>query len=65
MGGKTTPEVAPPPEPDPIPTPEQSSEPVAQAVRDSEARELRKRRGAAGTILTDPLGLDATDSLLG
>ncbi len=64
-GGKSTPEPPAPPEPDPMPTPEQESEPVSKAVRDDEARKLRQRRGAAGTILTSPLGADNSDSLLG
>jgi hypothetical protein len=66
MGGKgqVPATVAAPPEPEPTPTREQVSEPAAKAVRDSESRELRNKRGAAGTILTNPLGLDANDTTL-
>ena len=65
-GGKQTPEPAAPPTPEPTPTPEQVSEPLSKSIRDEEARRLRQRRGAAGTILTSPLGVEGSnDTLLG
>ncbi|MCP4127762.1 MAG: hypothetical protein GY753_11945 [Gammaproteobacteria bacterium] len=66
-GGKSTPTPPAPPEAEELPTPESSQEPVAKAIRDEEARKLRERRGAAGTILTSPLGTNPRDddNLLG
>lgn len=48
-----TPEI---PAVEPTPTPEEAADPEAASVRDAEARKLRQRRGAAGTVLTSPLG---------
>jgi len=59
-GGKTkTPTVA-PPEPKKLEETsaylEEQQNPTDAKVRDEEANKLRKRKGSAGTILTNPLG---------
>lgn len=49
-----------------VPTYEEEGEPVAKSVRDAEVAKLKRRRGAAGTILTSPLGTTTKSSgLLG
>ena len=63
-GGKSVPEPPAPPEPEALPTPESVQEPEAAAVRDEEARKLRRRTGASGTILTSPLGTGDQDETL-
>jgi hypothetical protein len=47
------------------PTYEEEGEPTAKAVRDEEAARLKRKRGAAGTILTSPLGTTGGGNLLG
>lgn len=54
--GKSAPKTPEIPKVEPTPTPEEAADPEAASVRDDEARKLRQRRGAAGTVLTSPLG---------
>lgn len=42
---------------EPVPVREAESEPESMAVRESERRKLRARRGMSGTLLTSPLGV--------
>lgn len=46
------------------PTWEEEGEPTSVAIRDAEALKLRRMKGAAGTILTSPLGVTG-DALYG
>jgi hypothetical protein len=57
-GGKSAPKIsAPPAAPEPEPLPDTTAqEPESAAVRDAEAKKARRRKGAAGTVLTSPLG---------
>lgn len=54
--GKSAPKTPEIPAVEPTPTPEEAADPESSSVRDAEARKLRQRRGAAGTVLTSPLG---------
>ena len=42
---------------EPVPVREAEAEPESMAVRESERRKLRARRGMSGTLLTSPLGV--------
>lgn len=54
-GGSKAPAPAPAPVAEPVPNLTQQ-DPETKAVRDAEMKKIRRRRGAAGTVLTTPLG---------
>lgn len=64
-GGKSTPKPPAPPEPEPMPSYEEEGEPTSKAIRDEEARRIRARRGANGTVLTSMMGVEGGDLLGG
>lgn len=63
--GKSAPSVPKPPEIEPTPLREKEAEPESKRVRDDEARRLRARMGAGGTVLTSPLGATGSTSTIG
>lgn len=63
--GKSKPSVPKPPEIEPTPIREKEAEPESKRVRDDEARRLRARMGAGGTVLTSPLGATGSTSTIG
>jgi hypothetical protein len=60
-GGGKKPSVEEPPELEELPEEERGA--TSKSIRDREARELRARRGHAGTILSDPLGIEGITKL--
>jgi len=63
MGGGKSPNIDDPPELDPTPTYEEQGEPVSKAIREKGTKQLRARRGHAGTLLGDPLGVGGVEKL--
>ena len=63
MGGGKSPSIQDPPELEPAPSFEQQKEPISKAIREAGTKQFRARRGHAGNILTDPLGIEGINKL--